>query len=251
LTNHGEASCPTQWDTNGQPLASRVSQCDIPNWFYYGFRGSLSVGTDFSDPSWTRFLSWGPVERPARLRTDPDLRGSCAAPAYLPKPSCEGASDSARGDWVETVAGGPTPSMLAAMHAFIDRYGRQVRGAEALGKAVVVNIFMWDCAERFDSRAPRGDQWDLVVRRSEDEDEDADCSAIRPRDARTTSIDRVHLFTVVPFTFYDTLITSASVQAFWGDAFGDAGICQSIPLPSTAECQLNPLMNSAFLVPDE
>jgi len=32
------------------------------------------------------------------------------------------------------------------------------------------------------------------------------------------------------------------------DVFGDAGGCASLPTPPG--CQLNPLMNSAFLVPD-
>ena len=258
VTNHGEASCGTRWDTNGSRTLSGAIACDLPNWFYYGFRGSLAIGTDWSDPSWNVFLSDGPVERPDPLPTDLVLRASCGAPAYFPTPSCIGTGSpgrSSRGDWVETVSGTPTPAMLGAMHAFISRYGREVRGASGLGKAVVVNVFLWDCAEQFTGTS--GNRWQLVLPKAGDETMDGpDCSQIRPKDPRMTPINRVHLLTAVPFTFYDTLIGldsggNASVQAYWGDAFGDAGVCQSIPLPTTAECQLNPLMNSAFLVPDE
>jgi len=257
LFNQGDASCGPTWDTNGGPGASRAIPCDLPNWFSYGFRGSLALGTDWSDGSWGGFLADGPVDVPEPLPTAPSSRSSCRAPAFFSTPSCEdpaGVGSSARGDWVETVAGAPTSAMVAGMHSFIARYGRSVPGT-GLGKAVVVNIFLWDCAEQFTGRP--ADRWQLVLPRSADEGADGpDCSQIQPKDSRRTPIDRVHLFTVVPFTFYDDLIQldrrgNATVQAFWGDVFGDAGICQAIPLPATGQCQLNPLTNSAFLVPDE
>ena len=57
----------------------------------------------------------------------------------------------------------------------------------------------------------------------------------------------------MPLTFYEGLIdvNDQRVDAFWGDAFGDAGDCQRSQNWSSSACALNPLMNSAFLVPDE
>jgi len=61
-------------------------------------------------------------------------------------------------------------------------------------------------------------------------------------DSCRRDVNRVHLFAVAPSTFYKTLVNNASIQGFWGGAFGDASSCPS--------CTLNPLSNSAYLVGD-
>ena len=99
-----------------------------------------------------------------------------------------------------------------------------------------------------------GTSWSLLEPRSGFDDEDGpDCSQIRWRDSRSTSVDRIHIFAAVPFTFYEGLIdtgrTPIRVQAYWGNAFSDAGSCATDPL--AAGCEMNPLLNSAFLVADE
>jgi hypothetical protein len=151
--------------------------------------------------------------------------------------------------------------MADQMLAFIARYGREVPGSAAscgaavCGKAVVVHIPIWDCAEHFDSSQPSGSptRWDLITkgRGGDDEDDNSDCSKLKKSVTRRTTVDRVHIVAVVPFTIYEGLIDRSAprVRGYWGNVFGDAGICSRTPVP--AGCDLNPLMNSAFLVPDE
>lgn len=225
-----------KWDTMG---VADPRTCDVPNWFHYGYRGSVSLGTDWASESWKSFAGG---QTAAGL---PAGRESCAiarARTYFPTFSCAGPT-STRGDWVETVAGAPDQNMAQRMQEFIRLYGRDTVASlsRGWGKALVVNVFLWDCAEHFS-----GGAWTL-------QDESADCSQFDV-DPKVASDYRVHVFSVVPLTFYEGLIRTqgrVTIDAFWGNAFGDAGVCQSIPPPTTPQCQLNPLMNSAFLVPDE
>jgi hypothetical protein len=253
-----QGACGSLWDTNGEADLASAGNCDIPNWFNYGFRGSLSVGTNWT-PSDSP-TGWGdprtetgfegtpqPLESPNAF---PAPRSSCSAltsSPFLTVPSClpDGPASSNIGDWVETVprAGVNDEDIRDAVVSFIERYGRDVPGGG--DKSVVVNVFLWDCAEQFDSTQPAGSRWRLIP-------STGDCSAI----STSTSVDRVHLFAVVPMTIFESEVRltstdsgSVQLQAHWGDVFGDAGGCASLPPP--AGCDLNPLMNSAFLVPDE
>jgi hypothetical protein len=122
-----------------------------------------------------------------------------------------------------------------------------------------VNILLWDCAEHFYG-GTAGSRWSLLTGTG-------DCSSVRStggwEDASGwhdggggLSIDRVHLFAVVPFTFYANLIDPSAtggprVQGYWGNAFGNAGTCGDPVNWAKAGCGLNLFMNSAFLVPDE
>ena len=271
LTNASDqAICGgANWDTQGstgiaadpQAQTSAV-KCDLPNWFYYGYGGSISLGTDWWSNGWAPYR--GAVKIPSQL-TAP--RSSCDAPSYIPQQSCtDQGPASALGDWVETIntpgLGDLTPNMAKRMREFIARYGRDAAGTSnglnGLGKAVVVHVLIWDCAESFD-----GNGWNLIFRGNDPADEDR-CADIRPRDVRATPVDRVHVFSIVPFTFYENLIEISTdgssvtkVTAYWGDAFGQPGFYRSggtyascATDPSPAACQLNPLMNSAFLVAD-
>jgi hypothetical protein len=239
------------WDTNGVDGLAEAASCDLPNWFRYGYRGSLSLGTNWDPPSpapdsWAGFKG-----APSTMETPdyiPTSRASCdEAPSYFPMPSCV-ADPQLIGDWVETVHGDMTPVMAEGMRRFIQDYGRPA--PNGLGEAVVVHVFLWDCAEYFSSGNPAGTRWTHLGRTS---DEDDDNCRISRKDTRTRSVDRVHLVTVVPVTVYlNDVITSGStvtVYAYWGDVFGDAGACALTTPP--AGCGLNPLINSAFLVPDE
>jgi Flp pilus assembly protein TadG len=232
------------WDTNGSG-----DSCDVPNWFTYGFRGSVSIGTDWrSGGDWDGFL--GPTavtlaaERPDSF---PVARDSCTDVGtrfpHLEAPSCD-IDSSQIGDWVETVSPVDDRDVATAIRSFIDRYGRDVpSGGE---KAVVVNIPLWDCGEDFDPNAPVPDpnlrnRWLLNLPGSGD----ADCSR------STATADRVHLFVMVPVLVrLSDVPTNPSngnpIYAEWGDLFGDAGSCAVPPV-----CGLNPMLNSAFLVPDE
>lgn len=230
-------SCSIQtgkWDTLG---GADEQNCDLPNWFRYGFRGSLSPETDWNDPAWRRYAG---ESSPSAL---PASRSSCTAARaqpYFPTRSCNGTS--MRGDWVETVRGGLTPNMVLRMRDLVRQYGRDTVASvtQGWGKALVVNVFLWDCAEHFEAGEKK---WKL-------QGSPADCSTFNI-DPRYANDYRLHVFSVVPLTFYENLIYPAdqTVDAFWGDAFGDAGSCQRDWTPP--QCALNPLMNSAFLVPDE
>jgi Flp pilus assembly protein TadG len=255
LQSHGEGGCMAPWDTQGQlPLRGlrTAAHCDVPNWFWYGYRGSLSLDTDWTPTgSWaTRGYLAGAVQ-PMALPAG-TTRYSCQrVPSYFPTPSCSRQV----GDWVETVNGTVTcdgecddedtesvgdlsPTMLAGIRQFIAQYGRELPNSGG-SKAVVVNVFMWDCAEQF-----RAGSWSAVS--------DSRCSPITDNGA-LRRIGRVHLVTVAPFTIYEDGVNASHLDAYWGNAFGDAGACQrnwnTVRTPTA--CLMNPVMNSAFLVPDE
>jgi hypothetical protein len=93
---------------------------------------------------------------------------------------------------------------------------------QTLGRAVVVWIYLWDCAQQFD-----GGKWQSV----------GNCATDRP--------DRVHLFSVVPVTFYAGLVSTDAIEGYWGGSFVDPDRCQTVP---TSCPPLTPVANSAFLV---
>ena len=104
------------------------------------------------------------------------------------------------------------------------------------GKGMVIIVFLWDCAESFKGSNPVSSQWSLLGNAS-------DCSQ-----GISGSVDRVHLFTVAPFTVYEGTIGSAcpgnqgaTVCGYWGGLFGSPDACQS--------CALS-LTNTAVMVPD-
>lgn len=233
---------------------SLATSCDLPNWFRYGYRGSIGLGTNFGSASWTGFYG-APraAEMPPALTNS---RYSCGAQWYFPTPSC--ATNSTIGDWVETVPSDLTPLMADQMRSFIRTYGRLT--PKGLGRAVVVHVFLWDCAEHFDSSQPVGSRWNLIV--APDADGDLNGCQLTPRPVRINSVDRVHLVSVVPLTVYEndvrtdnrTVPPTVTVYAYWGDVFGDAGACGVAAAPPATlppGCSMNPLFNSAFLVPDE
>ncbi len=242
----GVPGCPgvTTWDSNGAASLAVAITCDVPNWFHYGYRGSLGIGTDWASSTWASFAAYQEgLEPPTPLATGP--RSSCGivtAYPYFSAPSC-GASSSAptRGDWVETVTGVDTTLVANQILSFIARYGRDFPASGGgIEKAVVVNLFLWDCGESLTPSVPdTRNNWDLIG-------SSGDCSAA------TGSFDRVHLFTAVPLTIRESDVQpsgSVHVNATWGGIFGDAGVCAAEPTPPG--CALNPLINSAFLVPDE
>ncbi len=231
--NQSLPTCLDPWNTEGDADRDTFGRaCSIPNWFYYGYRGLLRPATDWlQEPA---YALGNPPPTPLERG-----RSSCAAPAYFPAPSCA-QSPSTLGDWIETSNGDVNNNMVAQMLSFVGRNGRLLphsndvitragfgNGSRTFGKAVVVHLFLWDCAERWSVST-----WQLIG--------DA-TSCAQPSTGATP--DRVHLFSVVPLTVYEGLLSTNPIAAYWGDAFGDPGSCRT--------CPLNPLSNSAFLVPDE
>ena len=211
-------------------------KCDTYEWLYWGFGGSVSLTSDWSTPP-----TGG--EAPTALGARPF---ACTdVPTYMSSPSCD---DDRKGDWVETVAGNWGSNVHDQLLAAIQDFGAENEWSEETtkngtlyGRSLTVNVYLWDCAEAFDSGQPVGSQWSLIENTT-----DPDCSdpaQIPP----SSDLARVHVFTVVPFTFYEGLVGGAKIEGYWGGAFGDsdAGFtsCQS-------GCALNPFSNTAFLVAD-
>jgi len=231
-----DASGNWLWDSVGEANTNQDKQCSIPNWFYYSFRGTLSLSSKWRSGI---ELPTG-QESPTPLST----RAICTSPPN-PAPSC---TDNTVGDWLETAGGNVGTNMSSAMSAALAARGRTMPYSDklvphghgqTLGKGLVVLVYLWDCGETFSSSAPSGNRWSLIFPSSGPPATRADCSKITKND---TTPDRVHVFTVAPFTFYEGLVDSNSISGYWGGGFGDPDACQN--------CALNPLANTAVMVPD-
>ncbi|MEK6227452.1 MAG: pilus assembly protein TadG-related protein [Chloroflexota bacterium] len=216
------------WDSWGEADANKDKQCSIDNWVYYGYRGTLAL-----DSQWNPVpAGWAGQEVPSTL-TD---RSICH-PAPDPAPSC---ANRTIGDWVET-AGGQVANLSTVLSAAVAFRGsalmpfsnKLVPGTSTyFGKGMVILVYLWDCGEKFNKNGAAGDRWSLIVPGGSN----PDCSQLN------SAPDRVHLFTVAPFTVYEGTISSNSVKGYWGGLFGSPDSCQS--------CTLNALANTAVLVPD-
>ncbi|OLC52317.1 MAG: hypothetical protein AUH85_17380 [Chloroflexi bacterium 13_1_40CM_4_68_4] len=219
------------WDSWGQANANQDKQCSIQNWVYYGFRGTLKL-----DSHWSPLpAGWEGQEVPSSIGSRPAVCNSPPTPA----PSC---ADSTLGDWVET-AGGQTANLSSVLTKALTDLGspslpysdKFIPGSSTVrfGKGLVILVFLWECAETFNKSKAAGDQWSLLGSAS-------DCSQ-----QISGTPDRVHLFTVAPFTVYQGTIGfgggNNTVSGYWGGLFGSPDACQS--------CSLM-LSNTAVLVPD-
>jgi hypothetical protein len=160
---------------------------------------------------------------------------------WLAKPSCGSGTNRTKGDWVETAVERPAWSNLVdgSMATFIAREGTTTPFSSKTapqtglpyGKAVVVWIYLWDCGQQFQSG-----NWPDPRRPS-------------PCVQSARDVNRVHIFSVIPVTFYEGLVTTkAGVWGYWGGGFVDPGRCETAPLSCKG---LNPLANTAFYVRDD
>lgn len=225
------------WDSVGEANTNDDKQCSIPNWFYYAFRGTLSLSNKWRSG----------IELPAGQEEPTPLtaRSICTAPPD-PAPSC---ADNTVGDWIETAGGNVGNNMSDAMsRAIADRgtvmpYSDKLvphGHGQTLGKGLVILVYLWDCGETFSSAAPAGSRWNLIVPSTGPGR--GDCSQLKKGTGGDTP-DRVHLFTVAPFTFYEGLVDASQIRGYWGGLFGDPDACQN--------CALNPLANTAVFIPDD
>jgi Flp pilus assembly protein TadG len=213
-------------DLQGGTVSGDDSGCSIPNW------ATKPFGNDPSNASTGQLR----VDAARGVSVDPGsarLTVCTAAnrpPAPLVSPSC---ADPTVGDWVETnnadtgnKLSGPLRQFIAA-NGWTDRYSSVIcqtcSGKPAYGKYVVLSVYLWALIE------PKGGS--------------TDCSDIHKNgDISPKSIDRVHLFTIAPFRFYEGLVSSQSISGFWGGLVsGDAG-CPT--------CVINEFSNSVLLVGD-
>jgi len=240
--------CPSgSFDTAGAIPANAGTDkgCAIPNWIYYGFQGTLSLCTNWVSTA-------GPTPTPCPTGPTPTAQPShspnplgtsrtvCqSVPSFLIAPSC---SNDRVGDWVETVTGSPIASLLQQS---IHDHGTTTDwstvavpggGGTLYGKQLVVNAYLWDCAEEFKSGA-----WKLVT--PAPSPSPVDCSGITASNWPSgRKADRVHLFAVSAFTFYEGLVDSQNIKGFWGGGFASPDSC-----PASGNCALNS-SNTTILV---
>ena len=251
--NHADKSangsnCSATWDARGDhnPTSHNIP-CDVPNWFAYGFGGTLAVDTAWGTTGLPNSKALPAGQSPlVPLGT----RSICPAPTYIQTPSC---ANDLLGDWVEATGGniGSNYSQVLAdkinsegvLNIFsIRRYPNKNQPcvdpglpteSNCYGKALTMLIFLWDCAQDFN-----GGNWALVYAKNGPGSND--CSQLGNTN-NTGDVHRVHLFTAVPFTFYKALVNTSSIEGFWGGQFGAASSCPS------GNCSLNPFSNSAYL----
>ncbi len=246
-------SCAPTWNATGNATPSNHDNtCDIPNWFYYPFGGTLGLDTP-----------WGTAGKPLPLGQSATVAlgnrpSICPVPSFITAPSC-GTGKDKLGDWVEVAGGDIGSNFGALMRQRIDDFGtiNDYSGlpypnrnqncvdpglpteSNCYGKALTVEVYLWDCAEDFN-----GGTWALIGRTRNA----SDCADLGNTGNKilgtnnTGDVGRVHLFAIAPFTFYRSLVNNSSIQGFWGGTFGNASSCPS--------CTLNPFANSAFLVGD-
>jgi hypothetical protein len=249
---------PSDWwlASGGENSQSWDKDCSIPNWAGQTFAGTLSLSTDWnSAPSPQEPPNDG---QPLPTATSNPNRAVCQSiPTGLAAPSC---ANGVGGDWIEVGQqtgnqgvniSAPLKAYIAA-HGVYDAYsGRQYgngQSAPLFGKKVVMLVYLWDCSETYTNDGSHTqtlrNQWSLNLPRSGP----ADCSAIHQANDMNSQdvVNRVHLFTVATFTFYEATVSSQEVKGYWGGWFDASDPCQLNP--SSPQCALNQFANTVFLV---
>lgn len=245
-TNNTNVNCApdnTKWITWGDDInassgdvAGDDTKCSVPNW------ATKPFGVDPKDPNTGR-LSLTLTHPDAKVDSvRPSVCGANAPPPPLLDPSC---TDPTVGDWVETQGGNTGQKLAQPLLQYIQANGTvdptfsgvvcsSCPNRPLYGKYVTMLVYLWDCAQMHNA----DNSWTLV----EPNGNGTDCSDIHKKGdlGGGQSIDRVHLFTIAPFRFYEGLVTSNSIEGFWGGTVsGDAG-CPT--------CVLNQFSNSVLLV---
>lgn len=221
-----------------QLITEPQSGTTLTDWFADGFGGVLGLQTDWAPPL-------GPAGQDAVPALRPDRSACTRVPAWLtPPPSC-GSDGDTRGDWVETMSKSASTSSLTtivgAMHVLLQSQGTTTAysnttipngGGRTFGRALVVWIQLWDCGQPF-----ANGHW-----------QSGSSESCRTSPVSDTDPVRVHLFSVIPVTFYEGLVTNTTIRGYWGGNFVAAGRCRLAP----GSCPpITPLANTAFLVADD
>lgn len=237
----------TKWITWGDDLSGTGTvsgddrKCSLPNWAVRPF------GSDPKDVNTGALRIDQP--RGEAVPTGSSRASVCGAnrpPAPLESPSCD---DPSLGDWVETQGGNTGQYLSGPLSYYIEQHGTTdefatvscppniCSGGRPYGKHVTMMVYLWDCGQTYQG----GNTWATIYPKSGAQR--SDCSAIHGNnDIAPLNVDRVHLFTIVPFTFYAGLVNSNQIGGFWGGLVsGDAG-CPT--------CVLNAFSNAVLLVGD-
>ena len=272
-SNNGCQPYGGRFDTAGGLNSSGENNCSIPNWGYYLFRGTLSLTCNWGvatpaptpappTPTPCANATSIPSQSPNPLGT----RAICSSPSPAPVLSVPSCPNYTIGDWVEVSTGGSLSQTLGdPLCAAINTYGTKndyysttvptppgaggkcptppcangdtkcdpLYQSGTYGKSLVVMVYLWDCGESWDTSAKKWTQYSNY----------SDCANTQ-HFPNNKAPDRVHLFTVAPFTFYYGLVGSNWVQGYWGGAFGVSIFC-------TGSCGLNGFSNTTYLVADQ
>jgi hypothetical protein len=230
-------------DVQSGNVAGDDSQCSIPNWAAKPFGNdpaNASTGQLRVDTARGASVDLGSVRTTVCSTAN-------KPPAPLVSPSC---ADPTVGDWVETNNANTANKLSDSLLRYIAANPKTDQFADVLctscpggttpyGRYVVMNVYLWDCADTYD---PTLKTWTLVEPKAGGPGP-KDCSDIHKKaNISPQTIDRVHLFTIAPFRFYEGLVQSSSISGFWGGLVsGDAG-CPT--------CVLNQFSNAVVLVGD-
>ena len=236
-----------KWVTWGDDLqsgkvAGNDTQCSLPNWAVSLF------GSDPNNPNTGRLV----LDKPRGTTVDSGANrvSVCSAakkpPDPLQSPSC---ADPTVGDWVETQGGDTGNKLSDPLLAFIAAHGQpddyvnvvctQCAGSGTkYGLHVIVIVYLWDCAQQYD---PATQTWTLVEPKNGPSN---DCGDIHKNAdlGGGTTVDRVHLFTIAPFRFYQGGVSSSKIVGFWGGLVSGDASCPT--------CVLNQFSNAVQLVAD-
>lgn len=256
------AQCPSKmWKPAGN---QNQDQCSIPGWFAYSFTGVVSLTADRTGT----VPNIGPRTHDDNAPGKPfdnknPIVGACTnLPPYFPAPPSCAAGHYGWGDWVEVAQTGgagdgkgfgdliqSSPNSYLTPRSYQKMSGTgtcadPINDTSCYGKALLANIYLWDCAEDTDSNG----NWGLVY--NDQDNKYTDCSAVNSKsklvekppalNPGNTKPARVHILTVVPFTFYHGLANSSDISGFWGGELA--------PQSCNPTCAaLNPFSNSAAL----
>jgi Flp pilus assembly protein TadG len=237
-----------KWITWGDDIGATTGKvsgddtgCSVPNWATKPFGNDpTSVNTGQLRVDTAR----GPLVDPGSLRI------SACSPANLPPPPLETPScaNPDLGDWIETQGGNTGNKLSQPLLAYISANGTtddwsnvictSCSGNPAYGKHITVLVYLWDCAQTYTG----SNTWALVEPKTKPS---TDCSDIHKNSdlGGGQNVNRIHLFTIAPFTFYEGLVSASAIEGFWGGlvSSGDGG----------CGCVLNTFSNSVELVPDQ
>lgn len=95
----GDPNCSPTWDATGDHDPTiHDTRCDVPNWFYYAFGGTLGTDTPWDTAGRPRPAGQSAL---VALGNRPAI---CPTPAYILAPSC-GSGNDKLGDWIEATNG--------------------------------------------------------------------------------------------------------------------------------------------------
>jgi hypothetical protein len=197
LSTHGGGA----WDTRannpsvGSNFAVDDNFVDLGNWFAYGYRGTISVTSEWWNKQCGNNLTGTKVN--CQIPNAAQLTSGLYS---INRNGNNGNTTSqpwwkATGDWVETYQGDLGANMRDPIDDYMARNGQTDCPFSARwGKCVVMVVYMWEGGQLYDDKKSTWDPWNVANKRP----------------------DRVHIVDFAYFAFYENLPhSSSSVEGFF------------------------------------